>query len=91
MISSEKHLNGSDGLYDEQCDDLLPIYHQIVTTLTDILNIDSVRFDERLRKEIQGQLLEAQQKCREQRRRHLLNDRRKLVFAISSHPRIKTG
>ena len=73
----------------EQCDELLPVYHRVVANLTELLNTKSVRSDEAERSQIQDQLMEAQQKCRGQRRRRSLDDddKRNLARSISSHVR----
>lgn len=65
------------------------MYHRVVANLTELLNTRSVRSDEMERNQIQDQLMEAQQKCRGQRRRKSLDDddKRDLARSISSHVR----
>jgi len=47
--------------------------HQLKATLTELLNTESVRSDEKYRAWIQERLMDAEQKCRRQRRRRSSN------------------
>jgi hypothetical protein len=49
------------------------INHQMKATLTELLNTESVRSDEKYRAWIQERLMDAEQKCRRQRRRRSSN------------------
>ncbi|KAH6644900.1 hypothetical protein C7974DRAFT_350022 [Boeremia exigua] len=75
----------SDDQHHEQCDQLLPVYHGVVAILTELLNTEHVHLNGQNRTHIQEQLMEAQLKCRQQRRRHSLDAKRNLALAISDH------
>jgi cell fate (sporulation/competence/biofilm development) regulator YlbF (YheA/YmcA/DUF963 family) len=78
----------SDESHDEQSDELLPVYRHIVATLTELSNTECVRSDERERRQVQEQLMEIQQKCREQQRLRISGTKRDLALAISSQVKL---
>lgn len=59
-----------DDMHTEESQRLNEINHQIVATLTELLNTDSVRSDEKHRAWIQERLMDAEHQIRRERRRH---------------------
>ena len=66
---------------------LCEVNQQIKATLTELLNTDSVRSDEKYRAWIQGRLMDAEQKIRKQRRRRSSSSsvERELASSIAEH------
>lgn len=62
--------NSIDDTHTEESHKLSEIDHQIVATLTELLNTESVRSDDRHRAWIQERLMEAEHQIRRERRRH---------------------
>ncbi|KAL6707828.1 hypothetical protein ACN47E_003728 [Coniothyrium glycines] len=62
-----------DDMHTEESQKLNEINHQIVATLTELLNTESVRSDDKHRAWIQERLLEAEHQIRRERRRHSSN------------------
>lgn len=60
----------------EESRNLSEINHQIVATLTELLNTESVRSDDRYRAWIQERLMETEHQIRRERRRHSSNAER---------------
>ncbi|KAF2273936.1 uncharacterized protein EI97DRAFT_139208 [Westerdykella ornata] len=63
---------------------LRQVNEQIKATLTELLNTDSARSDERFRAWVQERLLDVEQQIRKQRRRHSGSDR-EMADAIAMH------
>lgn len=63
---------------------LREINEQIKATLTELLNTDSVRADERSRMWIQARLMDVEKQIRKQRRRHSSGDR-EFAESIAEH------
>lgn len=74
-----------DDMHTEESHKLAEINHQIVATLTELLNTDSVRSDDKSRAWIQERLMEAEHQIRRQRRRHSSNSERDFASAIAHH------
>jgi hypothetical protein len=75
-----------DNMHTEEAHKLAELNHQIVATLTELLNTESVRSDERSRAWIQERLMEAEHENRRQRRRRSSNsDERDFASAIAHH------
>lgn len=83
-------LDGNDDSHHKLCNGCFPDCHQIIASLTELLNTECVRLDEKERGQIQEQLMEAQQRCRGHRRRSSLDAKRNLALAISSHLKLET-
>lgn len=72
-----------DDMHTEESHKLAEINQQIVATLTELLNTDSVRSDEKHRAWIQERLMEAEHSIRRERRRHSSNAERDFASAIA--------
>ena len=72
-----------DDTHTEESHKLAEINHQIVATLTELLNTESVRSDDRHRAWIQERLMDAEHQIRRQRRRHSSNAERDFASAIA--------
>jgi hypothetical protein len=70
-------------LHTEDSHKLAEINHQIVATLTELLNTECVRSDDKQRAWIQEKLMEAEHQGRRQRRRHSSNAERDFASAIA--------
>ncbi|KAH8727820.1 hypothetical protein GQ44DRAFT_676781 [Phaeosphaeriaceae sp. PMI808] len=68
-------------MHTEESHKLAQINHQIVATLTELLNTESVRSDEKSRAWIQERLMEAEHQIRRQRRRLSSNSERHFALA----------
>jgi len=62
-----------DDMHTEESLKINEINHQIVATLTELLNTESVRSDDKHRAWIQERLMEAEHQIRRERRRHSSN------------------
>lgn len=78
-----------DVLEHEDFHELLPIYNEHVAVLTELLNTDCVRSDEGLLRQVQEQLMEAQQNCRRQRQGTPSLDKRELAYIISDQLKLE--
>jgi hypothetical protein len=74
-----------DDLHTEESHKLAEINHQIVATLTELLNTESIRSDDKTRAWIQERLMEAEHQNRRQRRRQSSNSERDFASAIAHH------
>jgi hypothetical protein len=74
-----------DDMHTEESHKLAEINHQIVATLTELLNTECVRSDDKQRAWIQERLMEAEHQNRRQRRRHSSNSERDFASAIAHH------
>jgi hypothetical protein len=74
-----------DDTHTDEAHKLAEINQQIIATLTDLLNTDSVRSDDKSRAWIQEKLMEAEHQIRRQRRRHSSNSERDFASAIAHH------
>nr|KAF2031923.1 hypothetical protein EK21DRAFT_110589 [Setomelanomma holmii] len=72
-----------DDMHTEESHKLAELNHQIVATLTELLNTESVRADETSRAWIQERLMEAEHENRRQRRRRSSNAERGFASAIA--------
>lgn len=63
----------TDDMHTAESQRLNEINHQIVATLTELLNTEAVRSDEKHRAWIQERLMEAEHQIRRERRRHSSN------------------
>lgn len=70
---------------DMHVDKLSELNHQIVATLTELLNTESVRSDEKHHRWIQERLMELEHQLRRDKRRHSSNAERNLASAITHH------
>ncbi|KAF2878134.1 hypothetical protein BDV95DRAFT_12511 [Massariosphaeria phaeospora] len=72
----------------DDCDDahrLRELNEQIKATLTELLNTDSVRSDDKYRAWVQGRLMDAEQQIRKQRRRRSSGSDREFASSIAEH------
>jgi hypothetical protein len=74
-----------DDIHTDESQKLSELNHQIVATLTELMNTESVRSDERNRAWIQEKLMEAEHQMRRQRRRHSSNAERDFASSIAQH------
>jgi hypothetical protein len=74
-----------DDMHAEESHKLAELNRQIVATLTELLNTESVRSDEKSRVYIQERLMEAEHQNRRQRRRHSSDSERDFASAIAHH------
>jgi hypothetical protein len=74
-----------DDMHTEESHKLAELNRQIVATLTELLNTESVRSDEKSRAWIQERLMEAEHQNRRQRRRHSSESERDFASAIAHH------
>jgi hypothetical protein len=74
-----------DDMHTEESHKLAEINQQIIATLTELLNTESVRSDDKSRAWIQEKLMEAEHQIRRQRRRHSSNSERDFASAIAHH------
>jgi hypothetical protein len=74
-----------DDMHTEESHKLAELNRQIVATLTELLNTESVRSDEKCRAWIQERLMEAEHQNRRQRRRHSSETEREFASAIAQH------
>jgi hypothetical protein len=72
-----------DGMHTNESHKLAEINQQIIATLTELLNTESVRNDDKSRAWIQDKLMEAEHQIRRQRRRHSSNSERDFASAIA--------
>ncbi len=72
-----------DDSHTDESHKLAEINRQIVATLTELLNTESVRSDDRHRAWIQERLMEAEHQSRRQRRRHSSDAERDFACAIA--------
>ncbi|KAH5734225.1 hypothetical protein HBI17_203460 [Parastagonospora nodorum] len=74
-----------DDMHMDESHKLAEINQQIIATLTELLNTESIRSDEKSRAWIQEKLMEAEHQIRRQRRRHSSNSERDFASAIAHH------
>jgi predicted component of type VI protein secretion system len=85
MPPSDVHRRGSDPLSDTtDSQKLFEINQQMKATLTELLNTDSVRADDKYRAWIQERLMDAEHQIRRQRRRRSSSDR-EMAESIHEH------
>ncbi|KAL5113784.1 hypothetical protein ACEQ8H_008320 [Pleosporales sp. CAS-2024a] len=77
--------SSSEAMHTAKSHKLAEINQQIIATLTDLLNTDSVRADDKSRAWIQEKLMEAEHQIRRQRRRQSSNLERGFASAIAQH------
>ncbi|USP80112.1 hypothetical protein yc1106_07386 [Curvularia clavata] len=77
--------NSVDDMHTEESQKLAEINQQIVATLTELLNTDCIRNDEKQRAWIQERLMEAEHQIRRERRRHSSNVSGDFASAIAQH------
>lgn len=75
----------TDDMHTDETHKLAEINQQIIATLTELLNTESVRSDDKSRAWIQDRLMEAEHQIRRQRRRHSSNSERDFASAIAHH------
>lgn len=80
-----------DDTHTEESHKLAELNHQIVATLTELLNTESVRSDDKSRAWIQERLMEAEHENRRQRRRRSSNTERDFASAIAHHIELDLG
>jgi len=81
--SAMAYPTSADDIHTEDSHKLAEINHQIVATLTELLNTECVRSDDKQRAWIQEKLMEAEHQGRRQRRRHSSNAERDFASAIA--------
>jgi len=74
-----------DDTHTEESHKLAEINHQIVATLTELMNTECIRNDEKQRAWIQERLMEAEHQIRRERRRHSSNAGGDFASAIAQH------
>lgn len=74
-----------DDIHAEEAGNLFEINHQIVATLTELLNTESVRADDKHRAWIQERLMEVEHQIRRDRRRQSSNVERDFASSIAQH------
>ncbi|KAH7555927.1 hypothetical protein BM1_06453 [Bipolaris maydis] len=74
-----------DDIHTDESQKLAEINQQIVATLTELLNTDCIRNDEKQRAWIQERLMEAEHQIRRERRRHSSNVGGDFASAIAQH------
>jgi hypothetical protein len=74
-----------DDMHTDESHKLAELNQQIIATLTELLNTESVRSDCKSRAWIQEKLMEAEHQIRRQRRRHSSNSERDFASAIAHH------
>lgn len=74
-----------DDLHTDEIHKLSEINHQIVATLTELLNTESVRSDDKHRAWIQERLMEVEHQMRRDRRRRSSNAERGFASAIAQN------
>ncbi|KAI4679550.1 hypothetical protein J4E81_010356 [Alternaria sp. BMP 2799] len=77
--------NSVDDLHTEESHKLAVINQQIVATLTELMNTECIRNDEKQRAWVQGRLMEAEHQIRRERRRHSSNAGGDFADAIAQH------
>jgi hypothetical protein len=82
VISSRSSI---DDMHTDESHKLAEINQQIIATLTELLNTESVRSDDKSRAWIQEKLMEAEHQIRRERRRHSSNSERDFASAIAHH------
>ncbi|KAF1916416.1 hypothetical protein BDU57DRAFT_231407 [Ampelomyces quisqualis] len=80
-----------DDMHTEESHKLAEINQQIIATLTELLNTESVRSDDKSRAWIQEKLMDAEHQIRRQRRRHSSNSERDFASAIAHHIELDLG
>lgn len=75
----------AEDIHTEESHKLAVINQQIVATLTELLNTECVRSDDKQRAWIQERLMEAEHQIRRQRRRRSSNSERDFASAIAHH------
>lgn len=83
--SSMAHRGNIDDTRVEEAQKLSELNHQIVATLTELMNTEAVRSDDRNRAWIQERLMEAEHQIRRQRRRRSSNAERGFASSIAQH------
>lgn len=78
------HRHSIDDTHVEDSHKLYEINQQIKATLTELLNTESVRSDDKYRAWIQERLMDAERQIRKQRRRHSSGDRM-MAASIATH------
>lgn len=74
-----------DDMHTAETAKLSELNHQIIATLTELLNTESVRSDEKHHRWIQDRLMELEQQVRRDRRRHSSNAERNFASSIAQH------
>ncbi|KAF2848190.1 hypothetical protein T440DRAFT_556770 [Plenodomus tracheiphilus IPT5] len=74
-----------DDMHTTETAKLSELNHQIVATLTELLNTESVRSDEKHHRWIQERLMELEHQIRRDRRRHSSNAERNFASSIAQH------
>ncbi|KAF1832437.1 hypothetical protein BDW02DRAFT_571078 [Decorospora gaudefroyi] len=74
-----------DDMHTDESHKLAEINHQIVATLTELMNTDCIRNDDKQRAWIQERLMEAEHQMRRERRRHSSNAGGDFASAIAQH------
>jgi len=74
-----------DDMHVDETLKLSELNHQIVATLTDLLNTESVRSDEKHHRWIQERLMELEHQLRRDKRRHSSNAERNFVSTVTQH------
>jgi hypothetical protein len=74
-----------DDLHTEESHKLAEINQQIIATLTELMNTDCIRNDDKQRSWIQERLMEAEHQIRRERRRHSSNAGGDFASAIAQH------
>lgn len=75
--------NSIDDMHTDETHKLAELNQQIIATLTELLNTESVRSDDQSRAWIQERLMEAEHQNRRQRRRRSSNSERGFATAIA--------
>ncbi|OAK94613.1 hypothetical protein IQ06DRAFT_233528 [Phaeosphaeriaceae sp. SRC1lsM3a] len=73
----------TDDMHTDESHKLAEINQQIIATLTELLNTEAVRHDDKSRAWIQDKLMEAEHQIRRERRRHSSNSERDFASAIA--------
>ncbi|KAA8627113.1 hypothetical protein PtrSN002B_001711 [Pyrenophora tritici-repentis] len=77
--------NSIDDMHTEESHKLAEINHQIVATLTELMNTECIRNDEKQRAWVQSRLMEAEHQIRRERRRHSSTVSSDFALAIAQH------
>ncbi|KAI8938980.1 hypothetical protein NX059_004824 [Plenodomus lindquistii] len=74
-----------DDMHTSEAAKLAELNHQIIATLTELLNTESVRSDEKHHRWIQDRLMELEHQIRRDRRRHSSNAERNFASSVARH------
>ena len=83
--STSSRSNSIDDMHTDEAHKLSEINHQIIATLTELLNTESVRSDDKHRAWIQERLMEVEHSTRRERRRHSSIAERDFASAIAQN------